>query len=116
MIGFDIQEVERIKDPGKLLEKIALPEEVEYIQKFACDFNQKVASLWAVKEAVFKALDVSEGDISFKEIMLCHKPSGRPFVRLFGNALKRFESLGAKSIDVSISHQKTIVGAVVEIK
>lgn len=115
MIGFDLQEADRIKDENKLLSKIALDNEIAYIERFKSETKMKVASLWAVKEAVFKALDVAEGDISFKEIELCHKESGAPFVRLFGKALKRFEQLGAKQINVSISHQKNIVGAVVEI-
>ena len=109
MIGFDLQEVERIKDEKKLLEKIALESEIEYIQKFKCDFKMRVASLWSVKEAVFKALDVCEGEISFKEIELCHKASGAPYVKLYGKALKK---LGKREIEISISHQKTVVGAV----
>ncbi len=116
MIGFDLQEVGKIKDAQKLLEKIALPEEKAYIQKFKCDFDMRVASLWAVKEAVFKAMKLSEGDISYKEIELCHNESGRPYVVLFGSAKKHFENCDYKSIDVSISHQKSVVGAVVEIK
>jgi len=115
MIGFDLQEVEKIKDANKLLEKIALSSEIEYIQKFKCDFKMRVASLWSVKEAVFKALDVSDGEISFKEIELCHKESGRPYVKLHGKAKMRFDSFGGETIDVSLSHQKSIVGCVVQI-
>ena len=116
MIGFDLQEVARVFGVEEaLLKKIALPAEVEYIQKFKSDFTLKVAALWAVKEAVFKALDVSEGEISYKEIELCHKESGRPFIKLSGKAQARFEELGAKAIDISISHQKSIVGCVVKI-
>lgn len=114
MIGFDLQEIGRIKDGEKLLQKIALDSEIAYIQKFK-NKKEKVATLWAVKEAVFKALDVGEGDISFKEIELCHKESGAPFVKLSGKAQNRFEQLQAKVINISISHQKDIVGAVVEI-
>lgn len=109
MIGFDLQEVGRIKDPEKLLEKIALQSEKDYIAKFKCDFKMRVASLWAVKEAVFKSLGISEGEISFKEIELCHHENGSPYVKLYGRAL---ELLADKKIEISISHQKSIVGAV----
>lgn len=112
MIGFDLQEVKRIKDENKLLQKIALESEIEYIQKFKRDFKIKVATLWSVKEAVFKALDISGGEISFKDIELCHKESGVPYVKLHGQALERFETLRAKTIEISISHQPNIVGAV----
>ena len=113
MIGFDLQEVGELKNPQKLLEKIALDSEIAYIQKFKCNFNEKVASLWSVKEAVFKALDCCEGDISYKEIELCHKESGAPYIKLYGKAKNQFESLKAKKIEISISHQKNVVGAVV---
>lgn len=109
MIGIDLQEVEKIKDAERLLEKIALKSEKDYIAKFKCDFKMRVASLWAVKEAVFKALDVSEGEISFSEIELCHKESGAPFVKLCGRAE---EKLAGRKIEVSISHQKNVVVAV----
>ena len=109
MIGFDLQEV-KLKNPEKLLEKIALETEISYIQKFKRDFSVKVASLWSVKEAVFKAL--GGGEFSYKEIELCHKKSGEPFVRLYGKAQQKLESLKAKGVEISISHQKNIVGAV----
>ena len=107
MIGFDLQEVEKIFGVEEaLLNKIALEGEIDYIQKFKCDFTMRVATLWAVKEAAFKALDVSEGDISYKEIELSHKPSGRPVLTLYGKAKARFEALGGKEIDVSCGTRK----------
>lgn len=116
MIGFDLQEVAEIKDAEKLLKKIALESESEYIQRFKQNFCEKVASLWAVKEATFKALCSDGTDISYKEIELCHRPSGAPYIKLHGKALKQFESLNASEIEVSLSHQKSVVGAVVLIK
>ncbi len=112
MIGIDLQEVSRIKDAEKLLERIALDEEKAYIKKFQKDFSMRVASLWAVKEAVFKALDLKSGQISYKEIELCHRDSGAPYVVLHEKAKARLEELGFEKIEISISHQPTIVGAV----
>lgn len=113
MIGFDLQKVDRIENDDKLLQKIALQNEVLYIQKFAKNKKEKIATLWAVKEAVFKALDIKSGEISFKEIELCHKENGAPFIKLHGKAKEKFDVLNAKNIEVSISHQEDIVGAVV---
>ncbi len=109
MIGIDLQEVERIKQPEILLEKIALQSEKDYIAKFKCNFQMRVASLWAFKEAVFKALGVSEGEISFKEIELCHKENGAPYAKLSGKAL---EILQGRTIEISISHQPNVVVAI----
>jgi len=114
-VGFDLQEVERIKDEEALLSKIANQSEIDYISKFKNEKKQRVASLWSVKEAVFKALDIKEGEISFKEIVLKHKENGAPFIELLGKAMKRFEELKYSQIEVSISHQKSVVGAVVVI-
>ncbi len=112
MIGIDLQEVARIKDAEKLLGKIALDGEMAYIKKFQKDFSMHVAALWAVKEAVFKALDLKSGQISFKEIELCHKDSGAPYVVLRDKAKQRLQELGFREIEISLSHQPTIVGAV----
>ena len=111
MIGFDLQEVERIKDGEKLLERIALQSEIAYIMRFK-EKEERIASLWAVKEATFKALGISAGEISYKEIELCHHENGAPYLRLHGRALSIFQKK-FKSLEVSISHQKSIAGAVV---
>lgn len=108
MIGIDLQEVARVRFPEKLLQKIALPSEIDYIHKFSTDFKMRVASLWAVKEAVFKALDIKQGEIFFKDIELCHKDSGAPYVKLHGKAKELFDG----QIEISLSHQKSVVGAV----
>ncbi len=109
MIGIDIQQV-KIKDAAKLLDKIALDSEKDYIQKFKCDFEMRVASLWAVKEASFKALDVQPNAISYLDIELCHKESGKPYLKFHGKAARLVKD---KKVDISISHQKDIVVAVV---
>jgi holo-[acyl-carrier-protein] synthase len=111
MIGFDLQEVKKIKNEDKLLEKIALESEKTYIKKFACS-RERTAALWAVKEAAFKALDICAGEITYKEIELCHKDSGAPYLKLYGKALEIFNKKFS-TIEISISHQKNIVGAVV---
>ena len=112
MIGIDLQEVERLKDAEKLLEKIGLDGEKAYIKKFKQDFSMRVAALWAVKEAVFKALELKSGQISYKEIELCHHDSGAPYVVLHEKAKARLQELGFERIEISISHQPTVVGAV----
>lgn len=113
MIGFDLQETKKVKNEDRLLEKIALESEIAYINRFQKDKKMRTASLWAVKEAVFKAFDIKSGEISYKEVELCHKENGAPFVRLHGKALKKFKD---KKIEISISHQKNVVGAVAVIE
>ena len=113
MIGFDLQETKKLKYPDKLLARIGLDGEIEYVNRFPENFTEKVASLWAVKEATFKALEFEDKNVSYRDIELCHKESGAPFLKLHGRAKEQFEKLGAKKIEVSISHQENMVGAVV---
>ena len=113
MIGFDLQQVDKIKYPEKLLNRIGLEGEIEYIKKFPENFAEKVASLWSAKEAVFKALDFEDKNVSFRDIELCHKENGAPYIKLYGKMKEQFERIKAKKIEISISHQENIVGAVV---
>ncbi len=108
MIGIDIEKIERIKD-DKMLDKIAVQSEIDYINKFK-NRKEKIATLWAVKEATFKALNTSAGSLSYKEIELHHSESGRPYLVLSGSAK---ELLKGKSIDISISHTEDTACAVV---
>ena len=108
MIGVDIEHISKVKNIEKLLAKIATENEIAYIARFQNKL-EKVAALWAVKEAVFKALDIEKGEISFKEIELCHKENGKPFVQLFGKAK---EHQKGKGMEISLSHSLDVVVAV----
>ena len=108
MIGFDLEHISRVKDEERLLKKIATTDEIAYIEKFK-NRKEKVASLWAVKEAVFKCLDVKDETISYKDIELSHHENGKPFIILHGEALKFAKG---KMVEISLSHTKDIVGAV----
>ncbi len=112
MIGIDILEVERVDASDSLLNKIACVEEIEYIKNSSIQ-KQKAAALFAVKEAVLKALGRGIGDVNFKDIQLCHKASGSPYIKLHGKALEIFKSEHQeKRIEISLSHTKLVVVAV----
>ncbi len=113
MIGIDIVEVERVDD--KLLKKIAHPSEINYVEKAAAsNRKQKIAALWAVKEAVMKALGLGkESGVSFLDITLLHETSGRPYVELSGVAKQEMQiNHYGKKIEVSISHEKDYAVAI----
>ncbi|MBP3344880.1 MAG: holo-ACP synthase [Clostridia bacterium] len=108
MVGIDLVEVERVSLDETFLNKIAHESEIEYVNKSSCDKlkKQRVAALFCVKEAVMKALGMGEGSgVVFKDIQLFHEESGKPYVKLYGKALEKFESVFVgKKIEVSLSH------------
>lgn len=112
MIGFDLENSKRVKNADRLLKKIANDSEIAYINKFK-NIQEKVATLWAVKEAIFKAFDVAAGGFSYKDIELTHNENGKPIITLYGKAKEIFEEKGFRDIQISLSHTKDIVGAVV---
>ena len=108
MLGIDLVQVSRLKLDDKFIGRIAHDDEIAYIKKGKSESlqRQRLAALWAVKEAVMKALSLGEGSgVSFKDIKLCHQPNGKPYVELFGVALQEMHATHyGKQIEVSISH------------
>jgi len=73
----------------------------------ARDRNDFLTSLFAVKEAVSKALGTGIGHVTWKDIEVIHLPSGEPTVTLHGNALIIAEEKGLIDWSVSITHDRT---------
>ena len=81
----DLENQKKVLD-DKLLKVDNELQKQEQIKKDMIEQLEKVASLWAVKEATFKALDISAGEISYKEIELHHKESCKTFIKISGKA------------------------------
>ena len=116
MVGIDILETERITLDDAFINKIANPSEVEYIKKSCCESlqRQRLTALFCVKEAVMKALEMGQNSgVVFKDILLKHKDSGKPYVELYGKALEKYNSsFAGKKIEVSISHTEKYATAI----
>ncbi len=115
-VGIDIIEIERVLTDDEFVDRIAVKGEKDYINSFNTEQGkrERIASLWTVKEAVFKCLEVGRNSGAvMSEIELCHQDNGKPFVKFSGYMLDRFNKLNLKNIEVSISHSKTIATAIV---
>jgi phosphopantetheine--protein transferase-like protein len=104
--GIDITEVERIKKNlgnDRFLEKLYSNRELEYLK--TRKFNpQTAAGMFAAKEAVAKCLGTGFSNFGPCSIEILKDDSGKPYVVLSGNALKRAKELYIKKVHISISH------------
>ena len=119
-IGVDITEIARVdralRRTPSLLDKVFTQNEKDYCGKKS-NQAQSFALCFAAKEAVFKALNLSDKRPAWQEIELCRNEKGLPFVRLYGKTALIAEMRGIKKWHVSCSHSDTqaIVFVVAEI-
>ena len=106
--GFDVLETSRVNRDDKFLKSFLNESEIEYVSKFE-NPTERIAGLFCAKEAVFKAL--CEKQFSPHNITISHDETGRPKVELSEKYLENFNEK-FKSIDLSISHSKTIATAI----
>jgi holo-[acyl-carrier protein] synthase len=64
---------------------------------------ERLAGRFAAKEAISKALGTGIHGVAWREMEVVQLRSGRPSVRLHGNAKRRAEQLGLTAFDVSIA-------------
>ena len=106
-IGIDIIEIARIEKAisrwgeGFLHRVYTDPELKLYHDKPA-----SLATRFAGKEAVIKALGPQIKGISWRQIEILSDPGGKPSVRLYGEAQNRANSLGLDKLAISLSHSK----------
>ncbi len=106
-IGIDIVEVSRVAGAAerfgqRFLRRIYTPLELE---KSHGDRHQYLAARFAAKEAAMKALGTGwGGGVRWVEVEVDNLPSGQPVMSLSGAARTRADSLGVRTIHLSISH------------
>ncbi|MFZ2620762.1 MAG: holo-ACP synthase [Alphaproteobacteria bacterium] len=110
-IGMDICTVARItaahaKYGAKLEERILTPAE-----RKPSTTDMYLASRWAAKEAVAKALGCGIGrKLSFQDIHIAKHPSGQPYVQLSAKAQKSFAGI---TLHLSLTHENDTAAACV---
>lgn len=116
-IGFDLVEIHRIRRlldrwGDRVLMRLLTPEERRYVAGKHSPLPH-VAGLVAAKEACFKVLGVGPAQgVGWHDIDIGHSPLGAPFVATSGEASRVLHEHGATGIAVSISHERSIAGAV----
>ena len=105
--GIDIIEIARVKDVAerhgeRFLKRVYTPDEVAYCRGRA----PQLASRFAAKEAVMKALGTGTTGVGWREIEVVRLRGGPPTIRLHGRALRRAETMGIDNLAVSLSHSR----------
>ena len=106
-VGVDIVEIWRIQVAmerwgGRFLERVYTPTELAQCRGRA----HRLASRFAAKEAVMKALGTGARGVSWREIEVISLASGAPTVHLHGRARSRADLLGLTSLAVSLSDSR----------
>lgn len=119
-VGFDLCDPKRIEQTykrfgSKFLVRVFSEEEVEDLKssKSKKTFLQRLAGRYSAKEAIAKLFGTGiGGQLSFRDIEVLKSDLGAPKVVLSEKASKLAESLTIKDIQLSISHEETMVGCV----
>jgi holo-[acyl-carrier-protein] synthase len=113
-VGTDLTEVDRIRRAmtrhTRFLERIFTVSEIEFFESRGMD-PASVAANFAGKEAVLKVLGTGIRGLEWRDIEILREPSGKPYVRLNGNALALARSLNIDEILISLSHTRTLATA-----
>jgi holo-[acyl-carrier protein] synthase len=117
-IGTDLAEVHRIREANerfgdRFLARVFTTNEIAYSLRKANRF-ERLAARFAAKEALMKAIGTGlTRGVSWQDIEVVNLPSGKPTLRLTGQAAVHAQRLGATTIHVSLTHTATIAMAVV---
>lgn len=109
-IGTDIIEISRVKkacDSKAFLLRYYTDAEIGLIGGNMA----RAAKNFAAKEAVSKCLGTGFSGFSPRDVEVLRDEKGRPFVNLYGEALRLSSSLGIKKIHVSLSDTDSIAVA-----
>ncbi|MFC1991997.1 holo-ACP synthase [Chloroflexota bacterium] len=105
--GVDIIEIARIRGAidrwgERFLHRVYTEAEIRLCR----NRSGPLATRFAAKEAVMKALGTGVRGVGWKEIEILSEPSGKPTVRLYGKARDKANGLGLDKLDISLSDSR----------
>jgi holo-[acyl-carrier protein] synthase len=119
-LGFDLARVsgiaESIRKFGRrFTDRLFTARELDYALSGSGQCAERLAARFAAKEAVIKALNLSEAGIDWRDIEVVKQRDGSCVIALHGNAHRIAQGLGVRSLCVSLSHDGDCAGAVVQV-
>ena len=105
--GVDIIEIKRgekvaLSYGDRFLKRIYTDGEIKYCRGRA----PQLASRFAAKEAVMKALGTGIRGVGWRDVEVTRKRGMAPDIKLHGRAQKRASQIGLKGLAISLSHSK----------
>jgi holo-[acyl-carrier protein] synthase len=97
----------------RYLKRIYTAAEIAYAQAGGALCNQRLAARFAAKEAVIKALSLSDVGVAWTSMEVVRGDHGEPQLRLHGHAALQAQRLGVRSSSLSLSHDGDYAMAVV---
>ena len=107
--GVDLAEVDRIRAAierygERFINRIFTSREIAYVERKANRY-ERYAGRFAAKEAGMKAIGTGwKQGVRWQDFEVANLPSGRPTLRLYGQAAEIAGQLGVKSVSLSITH------------
>jgi holo-[acyl-carrier protein] synthase len=107
--GVDLAEVDRIRAAierhgRRFIDRIYTPAEIAYVERKANRY-ERYAARFAAKEAGMKAIGTGwRRGVRWQDFEVANLPSGRPTLKLHGEAARIAGELGVKAISLSITH------------
>jgi holo-[acyl-carrier protein] synthase len=117
-LGFDLARIGGIAESIRLFgrrftDRVFTSGELDYALAGCGLCAERLAARFAAKEAVVKALQLSEAGVSLRDIEVVKRADGACSIQLHGTARRLAEEMGVQEILVSLSHDGDCAGAVV---
>jgi holo-[acyl-carrier protein] synthase len=117
-LGFDLARISGIAESIRLFgrrftDRIFTPNELDYALAGSGLCAERLAARFAAKEAVIKALRLSEAGVGLRDIEVVKHAGGACTIALHGEAARIAARMGVQRILVSLSHDGDCAGAVV---
>jgi holo-[acyl-carrier protein] synthase len=119
-LGFDLARVSGIAESIRMFgrrftDRLFTDREIDYALSGTGQCAERLAARFAAKEAVIKALDLSETGVGWRDIEVVKQASGACEVELHGAARRRADELRVRRILLSLSHDGDCAGAVIQV-
>jgi holo-[acyl-carrier protein] synthase len=119
-LGFDLALVSAIAESirrfgRRYTDRLFTSHELDYALSGTGQCAERLAARFAAKEAVIKALNLSEAGIAWRDIEVVKQRDGSCAVVLHGKARRIARRMGARELLLSLSHDGDCAGAVVHV-